>query len=279
MARKTLSTELVDFSKPWDPFVDVTLLVEGTRFHAHRSILALWSPVFSRMFTADFREKTAQQIPLPGKKANDINELLLVIYPTSAKPIDDRNFELLLHLAEEYMMTKLTEKCEAYLMDWLDSSHQHGLCLNFLEIAQNYTLKKLEMACVHKAQNISFRELRNHEAYSKINLSNYRKIMEARLENIEKELEAKEDAVWRLKSKASEAREGSQKIVSALVFKILRSPKRCGVNLEYSDFNRTSNSLQDKGNFLDCELVPWGESNDIFSKLHQSLEAMNSTSS
>ena len=29
MARKTLSTELVDFSKPLDPFVDVTLLVEG----------------------------------------------------------------------------------------------------------------------------------------------------------------------------------------------------------------------------------------------------------
>ena len=114
MARKTLSPELVDFSKPWDPFVDVTLLVEGRRFHAHRNILGLWSPVFSRMFTADFREKTAQQIPLPGKKANDINELLLVIYPTSAKPIDDRNFELLLHL---YMMTKLTEKCEAYLME------------------------------------------------------------------------------------------------------------------------------------------------------------------
>ena len=88
MARKTLSTELVDFSKPWDPFVDVTLLVEGTRFHAHRSILALWSPVFSRMFTADFREKTAQQIPLPGKKPNDIKELLLVIYPTSPKTID-----------------------------------------------------------------------------------------------------------------------------------------------------------------------------------------------
>ena len=250
MARKTLSTELVDFSKPWDPFVDVTLLVERTRFHAHRSILALWSPVFSRMFTADFREKTAQQIPLPGKKANDIKELPLVIYPTSAKPIDDHNFELLLHLAEEYMMTKLTEKCETYLMDWLDSSHQHGLCLNFLEIAQNYRLKKLEMACVHKAQNISFRELRNHEAYGKINLSNYRKIMEARLENMEKELGAKEDAVWRLKSKASEAREGFQKIVSALVFKLLRSPKRCGVNLEYSDFNRTSN-LQDKANFLD----------------------------
>lgn len=241
--------------------------------------LGLWFPMFSRMFNADFREKTAQQIPLPGKKANDIKKLLLVIYPTSAKPIDDCNFELLLHLAEEYMMTKLTEKCEAHLMDWLDNSRQHRLCLNFLEIAQYYRLKKLEIACVHSPQNISFRELRNHVVYGKINLSNYSKIMEARLEQMEKELAAKEDAVRRLKSKASKAREEFQKIVSVLVFTILRSPKKCGVNLEYTDFNRTSNSLEDKAYFLDCKLVPWGESNNIFSELHESLEAMNSTSS
>lgn len=101
--------------------------------------------------------------------------------------------------------------CEAYLMDWLDSSHQHGLCLNVLEIAQNYTLKKLEMACVHKAQNISFSELRKHEAYGKINLSDYRKIMEARLENMEKELGAKEDAVRRLKIKSLRSPRGVRK--------------------------------------------------------------------
>ena len=103
--------------------------------------------------------------------------------------------------------------------------------------------------------------------------------MEARLEQMEKELAAKEDAVRRLKSKASKAREEFQKIVSVLVFTILRSPKKCGVNLEYTDFNRTSNSLEDKAYFFDCKLVPWGESNNIFSELHESLEAMNSTSS
>lgn len=72
----------------------------------------MWSPVFSRMFTADFKEKTAQTLPLPEKKASEIREMLLVIYPTSAKQIDESNYHFLLNLADEYMMKSLVEKCE-----------------------------------------------------------------------------------------------------------------------------------------------------------------------
>ena len=42
--------------------------------------------------------------------------MLLVIYPTSAKPIDKKNYAFLLDLAKEYMMAKITEKCETFLM-------------------------------------------------------------------------------------------------------------------------------------------------------------------
>ena len=48
------------------------LLVEGQQFHVHRAILAMSSPVFSRMFTGEFKEKNAVEIPLPGKKAGEI---------------------------------------------------------------------------------------------------------------------------------------------------------------------------------------------------------------
>jgi len=60
------------------------------------------------MFTAEFKEKTAEEVPLPDKKASEIKEMLLVIYPTCEKPIDDNNYVFLLELAEEYMMTKLS---------------------------------------------------------------------------------------------------------------------------------------------------------------------------
>jgi len=64
-----------DFSEPLQ-LSDVVLVVEEQRFHVHRSTLAFWSPVFERMFTSDFKEKSSDEIPLPGKKAGEVKELL-----------------------------------------------------------------------------------------------------------------------------------------------------------------------------------------------------------
>jgi len=54
--------------------------------------------------TSQFKEKTAEEVPLPGKKSAEIKEMLLVIYPTSVKPIDRNNYDFLLDLAKEYMI-------------------------------------------------------------------------------------------------------------------------------------------------------------------------------
>ena len=97
----------LDFSKPWQ-FSDAVFAVEGDTFHVHRNILGMWSPVFTMMFAAG----TANLFPLPGKKSAEIKEMLLVIYPTSGKSIDQTNYAILLELAKEYMMMKLTEKCK-----------------------------------------------------------------------------------------------------------------------------------------------------------------------
>ena len=106
-------TDSLDFSKPWQ-YSDVVLVVKSERFHVHRNILGVWSEVLTAMFTSHFKEKTAQEVPLPEKKSAEIKEMLLVIYPTSAKPIDQSNYVFLLNLSEEYMMAKLTEKCEKF---------------------------------------------------------------------------------------------------------------------------------------------------------------------
>ena len=85
------AAESLDFSQPWQ-LSDVVLVVEGERFNVHRNILWMWSEVFATMFTAQFKEKTAKEVRLPGKKSSEIKEMLLVIYPTSAKPIDKENY-------------------------------------------------------------------------------------------------------------------------------------------------------------------------------------------
>ena len=109
------------------------LVVEEDRFHVHRCILGMWSAVFSKMFTAQFNQKTAEEVPPPGKKSAEIKEMLLVIYPTSTKLIGEGNYSFLLDLAKEYMMTKITEKCEIYLIGSLGSPvSKCGVC-NFKE--------------------------------------------------------------------------------------------------------------------------------------------------
>ncbi len=50
-------------------------------------ILASASPVWRKMFTSDFQEKGAQEIPLPGKTFNEIHEMLLCISPAIQKPV------------------------------------------------------------------------------------------------------------------------------------------------------------------------------------------------
>ena len=185
---KSDQEDSLDFSQPWQ-FSDVVLVVEEDRFHVHRCILGMWSEVFTTMFTSQFKEKTAEEIPLPGKKSAEIKEMLLVIYPTSAKPISESSYAFLLDLAKEYMMAKLTEKCETYLMNRLFTPlFLKNVCLELLEIAQMHGLTRLQTACIEKAQEMKFKDLKNHNMYEKISSSNYRKIVEGMFEIYERKL-------------------------------------------------------------------------------------------
>ena len=180
------------------------LVVEEDRFNVYRCILRMWSEVFTTMFTAQFKEKTAEEVPFPGKKSAEIREMLLVIYPTSAKPIDESNYAFIFDLAKEYMMAKLTEKCENYLISCFNpyltglsglfskSSSggfvSKGNCLELLDIAENHGLDRLQTACIESAQCIKFQDLKNDNIYQKISFTNYRKIVEGMFKNYERKL-------------------------------------------------------------------------------------------
>ena len=40
----------------------------------------MWSPVFERMFSSEFKEKSMAEIELPGKSAKEFEVLLSIIY-------------------------------------------------------------------------------------------------------------------------------------------------------------------------------------------------------
>ncbi|XP_068689176.1 uncharacterized protein [Montipora foliosa] len=196
-----------DFSEEWEQS-DLILLVEEQYLHVHRAILAMSSPVFSRMFAGDYKEKNAKLLPLPGKNCNEIKEMLLAIYPTSWKPVDERNYNFLLSLAQEYQMMKLTEKCEDYLMVAV-AKNQGSDVMETLVLAQDYALKRLLDECIDRTQMLSNNDVKGHPLYDQIEPLSQRRMIELQMQKGEKEIE-------RMQRLANGALQQLKKVVASL---------------------------------------------------------------
>ncbi|XP_067679483.1 BTB and MATH domain-containing protein 38-like [Haliotis asinina] len=122
---------------------DLIIVVEDKKIFVERIVLALSSPVFCRMFHSDFKEKSAQEIPLPGKKYRDFVEFLLCIYPSTMKQIDKDNVDVVLSLADEYQMEQLKKRCETYLLCRCEKNNPSNSDLaHILYLADRYCLRK-----------------------------------------------------------------------------------------------------------------------------------------
>ena len=76
--------------------------------------------------TSEFQEKERKEISLPGKKANEVKELLQVIYPiVERKPpneIKDENCHYLLSLVHEYQIEAISQRCEDFIVKTMKES-------------------------------------------------------------------------------------------------------------------------------------------------------------
>ena len=54
--------------------------MEGEKFHVHRLMLILNSPVFKAMLKSDFKEAGSGEIALPEKDADEVLDLLKQLY-------------------------------------------------------------------------------------------------------------------------------------------------------------------------------------------------------
>jgi len=176
-----------DFSEPWK-LSNLVLVVEEQRFHVHRGTLAFWSPVFERMFTSDFKEKNLDEIPLPGKKASEVKELLQIMYPSlEEKVITKNNCYFLLDLAREYQIASITRKCEDFLVSAVKTRRANDV-LAVLIVGQNYELQTLINSCVYEARRLSLQELKYHTKQGEIDTDNYVTITEGIIQRLEKQV-------------------------------------------------------------------------------------------
>jgi len=144
------------------------------------------------MFTSAFKEKNSCEIPLPGKKAGEIRELLLVIYPTKSgkawKTVTNQNCYFLLKLADEYQMEDIRKKCEDVLVG-LVSKRPGNTFLADLSFAQSYKLERLLGTIVNRARQLKLSEFKSHEMYDKMDPSIYKQIAEGMIERLEKRVQ------------------------------------------------------------------------------------------
>ena len=69
---------------------DVTFLVEGQTFHAHRIALLASSDTFRAMFDGHYKEKEASTIPIPNIRYAVFESMMRCIY-TGRRPLQRRS--------------------------------------------------------------------------------------------------------------------------------------------------------------------------------------------
>ncbi|XP_024973696.1 ARM REPEAT PROTEIN INTERACTING WITH ABF2 isoform X2 [Cynara cardunculus var. scolymus] len=90
---------------------DVTFLIEGKRFYAHRICLLASSDAFRAMFDGGYREKDAKDIEIPNIRWDVFELMMRYIYTGSV----DVNLEIaqdLLRAADQYLLEGLKRLCE-----------------------------------------------------------------------------------------------------------------------------------------------------------------------
>ncbi|XP_059300908.1 ARM REPEAT PROTEIN INTERACTING WITH ABF2-like isoform X1 [Lycium ferocissimum] len=122
---------------------DVTFLVEGKRFYAHRICLLASSDAFRAMFDGGYRERDAKDIEIPNIPWNVFELMMRYIYTGSV----DVNMDVaqdLLRAADQYLLEGLKRLCEYAIAQ--DISVEN-VSLMF-ELSEAFNALSLRNACI-----------------------------------------------------------------------------------------------------------------------------------
>ncbi|KAL0419900.1 UNVERIFIED_CONTAM: arm repeat protein interacting with a [Sesamum radiatum] len=122
---------------------DVTFLVEGKRFYAHRICLLASSDAFRAMFDGGYREKDAKDIEIPNIRW-DIFELMIRYIYTGSVDVNLYVAQDLLRAADQYLLEGLKRLCEYAIAQ--DISVEN-VSLMF-ELSEAFNALSLRHACI-----------------------------------------------------------------------------------------------------------------------------------
>ena len=179
------------FSRPWKSS-DLILQVADREFHVHRAILMVCSPVFEAMLSSEFKEKSAKKIPLPGKVATEIEQMLQGIYPDQDLWISKENCLFLLKLSTEYQIDRLKTRCEEFLSYWCRDGMNIDEAVEVIIVSQTHSVEEwIVKRCVGQFVSRTDKkwvQLQKHKRFSELEPSTVKHITEERVDYLERRL-------------------------------------------------------------------------------------------
>ncbi|CAL5007510.1 unnamed protein product [Urochloa decumbens] len=131
-------------------FADVTFLVGGETFAAHRMVLAMQSPVFKAELYGPMREAAARRVAVEDMEPTVFKAMLQFIYtgclPHTSDVWSDIDYGMMQHLlvaADRYSVDKLKLACQSMLCKNLDVKS----AVTTLTLAHQHNCYRLKDAC------------------------------------------------------------------------------------------------------------------------------------
>ncbi|EDO43716.1 predicted protein [Nematostella vectensis] len=118
---------------------DVVLIADGTRFPAHKNVLAAGSSYFLGLFTTDMKEQNETEVNFEDFKSSTMDELLCYIY-TGEVNLTETNAKDLVFAADYLLVGGLKRKGSEFLEDTLTP----GNCLSVRSFAETFDCPELQ---------------------------------------------------------------------------------------------------------------------------------------
>ncbi|EOX94771.1 ARM repeat protein interacting with ABF2 isoform 4 [Theobroma cacao] len=122
---------------------DITFLVEGKRFYAHRICLLASSDTFRAMFDGGYRERDAKDVEIPNIRWHVFELMMRYIY-TGSVNVEIDIAQDLLRAADQYLLDGLKHLCEYAISQ--DISVENVTLM--YELAEAFNAMTLREACI-----------------------------------------------------------------------------------------------------------------------------------
>ncbi|XP_044178304.1 uncharacterized protein LOC114967625 [Acropora millepora] len=187
--KESLEAAKHPFSEAWRGS-DLIFVVEEERFHVHRPIMSIHSPVFEAMLNSvGFKEATATEIPLPGKKANEFLDFLELLYMKKIDEVQLNQVEHLLKLADEYQARGIVDVCVKMLKSEARSKDNAVKILHLATctpgVRDDERLILVRKQCYELMKNMELKETQGKESYKNLEKDALERVLVKRIQRLE----------------------------------------------------------------------------------------------